>query len=166
MPGATLAEQLDLMWSNFRTILASAGMTVDNIVRLTSYLRDASYADANAAARVAALGGRLIPTTAIVAETLVGDWLVGNYSVNPWDLDDGLPSDLHWSRDLPPHYRTLTLVAGGDRSDRRGLTGGDVWMHIVIPRAAKAALVRSVGCVRLHQVGGDAAEAAINRCPT
>jgi hypothetical protein len=31
-----------------------------------------------------------------------------NYSVNPWDLDDGLPSDLHWSRDLPPHYRTLT----------------------------------------------------------
>jgi hypothetical protein len=32
-----------------------------------------------------------------------------NYSVNPWDLDDGLPSDLHWSRDLPPHYRTLTF---------------------------------------------------------
>ena len=75
-PGATLAEQLDLIWSNLRAILASAGMTVDNIVRLTSYLRDVSYAEANAAARVAALGGRLIPTTAIVAETLVSDWLV------------------------------------------------------------------------------------------
>jgi enamine deaminase RidA (YjgF/YER057c/UK114 family) len=75
-PGATLTEQLDLVWSNIRAILASAGMTVDNIVRLTSYLRDASYAEANAAARVAALGGRLIPTTAIVAETLVSDWLV------------------------------------------------------------------------------------------
>lgn len=75
-PGTTLAEQLDLLWSNIRAILASAGMTVDNIVRLTSYLRDASYAQANAAARVAALGGRVIPTTAIVAQTLVQDWMV------------------------------------------------------------------------------------------
>lgn len=75
-PGATLAEQLDLIWSNIRAILGSAGMTVDNIVRLTSYLRDASYAEANAAARVAALGGRAVPTTAIVAQTLVSDWLV------------------------------------------------------------------------------------------
>jgi 2-iminobutanoate/2-iminopropanoate deaminase len=75
-PGATLAEQLDLIWSNIRAILGSAGMTVDNIVRLTSYLRDASYAEANAEARMAALGGRAVPTTAIVAETLVSDWLV------------------------------------------------------------------------------------------
>lgn len=74
-PAATLAEQLDLIWSNLRAILASAGMTVDNIVRLTSYLRDASYAEANAAARTEALGGRLVPTTAIVAEMLVSDWL-------------------------------------------------------------------------------------------
>jgi 2-iminobutanoate/2-iminopropanoate deaminase len=75
-PGATLAEQLDLVWSNIRAILASAGMTVDNIVRLTSYLRDPSYAEANAAARVAALGGRAVPTTAIVAQTLDAGWLV------------------------------------------------------------------------------------------
>ena len=75
-PGSTLAEQLALIWSNIRAILASADVTVDNIVRLTSYLRDASYAEANAAARVAALNGRVIPTTAIVAETLASDWLV------------------------------------------------------------------------------------------
>jgi enamine deaminase RidA (YjgF/YER057c/UK114 family) len=75
-PGATLAEQLDLVWKNIRTILASAGMTVDNIVRLTSYLRDAAYAEANAAARVTALGGRAVPTTAIVVQTLDDDWLV------------------------------------------------------------------------------------------
>ncbi|RFS87349.1 RidA family protein [Actinomadura spongiicola] len=75
-PGATLDEQLDLIWNNLRTILASAGMTVDNIVRLTSYLRDAAYAEANAAARTKALGGRIVPTTAIVAQTLVSDWLV------------------------------------------------------------------------------------------
>jgi len=74
--GATLAEQLDLIWSNISAILASADMTVDNIVRLTSYLTDASQAEANAAARVSALGGRVIPTTAIIVQTLVSDWLV------------------------------------------------------------------------------------------
>jgi 2-iminobutanoate/2-iminopropanoate deaminase len=75
-PGPSLASQLDLIWSNIRAILASADMTVDNIVRVTSYLRDAAYAADNGAARVAALGGRFVPTTAIVAQTLVSDWLV------------------------------------------------------------------------------------------
>ncbi|MBB5788278.1 RidA family protein [Jiangella mangrovi] len=75
-PGADLGEQLELIWANLRTILASAGMTVDNIVRLTSYLRDPAYAEANAAARVAALGDRRVPTTAIVATTLDPAWLV------------------------------------------------------------------------------------------
>lgn len=51
-------------------------MTTDNIVRLTSYLGDASHADANAAARVAALGQRRVPTTAIVAQLLSPNWLV------------------------------------------------------------------------------------------
>ncbi|HET6950418.1 MAG TPA: RidA family protein [Acidimicrobiales bacterium] len=74
--GATLAEQLRLTWSNIRAILASADMTLDHVVRVTSYMRDADYADANAEARVDALGGRLVPTTAIVVETLVSDWLV------------------------------------------------------------------------------------------
>lgn len=74
--GATLAEQLRLIWSNIGTILASADMTLDHVVRVTSYLRDAGYADANAAARLEALGGRLVPTTAIVVETLVTEWLV------------------------------------------------------------------------------------------
>jgi enamine deaminase RidA (YjgF/YER057c/UK114 family) len=74
--GATLTDQLELIWSNIRTILASADMTVENVVRVTSYLRDASYAEANAVARARELGGRLVPTTAIVVETLVSDWLV------------------------------------------------------------------------------------------
>jgi enamine deaminase RidA (YjgF/YER057c/UK114 family) len=74
--GKTLGEQLDLIWRNIRTILASAGMTVDNIVRLTSYLRDSAYAEENAKARVKALNGRVIPTIGIVAQTLSSDWLV------------------------------------------------------------------------------------------
>jgi 2-iminobutanoate/2-iminopropanoate deaminase len=73
---ASLEEQLALVWSNLRRILAEAEMTTDNIVRLTSYLRDPSYAQANQDARIAALGARRVPTTAIVVQTLSPDWLV------------------------------------------------------------------------------------------
>lgn len=38
---------------------ATDDYVLDNIVRLTSCLRDASYAEANGAARVRALGGRV-----------------------------------------------------------------------------------------------------------
>jgi enamine deaminase RidA (YjgF/YER057c/UK114 family) len=72
----SLDEQLECVWNNLRTILASASMSVDNIVRLTTYLRDADFAEANARARIRALGNRRIPTTAIVAQTLQPDWLV------------------------------------------------------------------------------------------
>jgi 2-iminobutanoate/2-iminopropanoate deaminase len=75
-PGTGIEEQLELVWANLRAILASAQMTTANVVRVTSYLRDAAYAEANARARMAALGGRAVPTTAIVAETLLTDWLV------------------------------------------------------------------------------------------
>ncbi|MEO1744895.1 MAG: RidA family protein [Pseudomonadota bacterium] len=75
-PGKDIHEQLELVWDNIRTILASANMTTDNIIRLTSYMRDSAYAEANGQARLKALGGRKIPTTAIVAETLVDNWLI------------------------------------------------------------------------------------------
>jgi len=71
-----LARQLEQIWSNLRRILAEADMTTDNIVRVTSYLRDPGYVEANQAARVEALGERRVPTTAIVVETLVSEWLV------------------------------------------------------------------------------------------
>jgi 2-iminobutanoate/2-iminopropanoate deaminase len=76
VPPPTLDEQLVLVWSNIRAILASAGMTVDNIVKVTSYLREAAYAEPNAAARVEALGGRLVPATAVVVGTLDERWLI------------------------------------------------------------------------------------------
>lgn len=72
----SLDDQLVLIWSNIRRILKEAKMTTENIMRITSYLRDASFAEANQNARLNTLGERRVPTTAIVAETLVSDWLV------------------------------------------------------------------------------------------
>lgn len=51
-------------------------MSTDNIVRLTSYLREPAYAEASAAARLRALRARRVPTTAIVAQTLESDWMI------------------------------------------------------------------------------------------
>ncbi len=74
--GASIGEQLELVWSNLRAILAAADMTLDDVVRVTSYLRDAAYADENARARADALGDRAVPTTTVVTGTLAEDWLV------------------------------------------------------------------------------------------
>ncbi|MGR9248851.1 RidA family protein [Rhizobium leguminosarum] len=76
MAAADLEGQLELIWSNLRAILTSADMTVGNIVRLTSYLSDGAFMEANQNARLRALGGRAVPTTAIIVETLRDDWLV------------------------------------------------------------------------------------------
>ena len=74
--GKDLSEQLALIWSNIEAILESAKMTVGNVVRVTSYLRDVSYAEENKNARIKALKGNIVPTTVIVAQTLVSEWLV------------------------------------------------------------------------------------------
>lgn len=58
---AGLEVQFELVWSNIRRILTEANMTTDNIVRLTSYLRDAFYSEANQNARITAFGDRRIP---------------------------------------------------------------------------------------------------------
>ena len=73
---ASIEERLGLIWTNIQRILAEAHMTTANIVRLTSYLHDASYAEANAQAPAAALGDRRIPTTAIIVQTPSPDWHV------------------------------------------------------------------------------------------
>lgn len=71
-----LPTQLEMIWSNISRILSEAGMTTDNIVRLTSYLRDPAFVEANGEARLRALGTHRVPTTAIVVQTLSAEWLV------------------------------------------------------------------------------------------
>ena len=73
---ATLDGQLALIWHNIRRILQEAEMAPDNIVRVTSYLTDAAYAEANQNAREVALGHRPVATTAVIVGALNSDWLV------------------------------------------------------------------------------------------
>ena len=73
---ATLDGQLALIWHKIRRILQEADMAPNNIVRVTSYLTDAAYAEANQNAREVALGHRPVATTAVTVGTLNSDWLV------------------------------------------------------------------------------------------
>ncbi len=55
--GTTMPEsfegQAELIWRHIRTILASAGMEINNLVSLRTYLADPKYDDANARMRAA-----------------------------------------------------------------------------------------------------------------
>lgn len=75
-PPAGLEAQLTLIWRNLSRILTAADMTMENVMRVTSYLTRAEFAEANQEARLHALGERRVPTTAIVAQTLDPAWLV------------------------------------------------------------------------------------------
>jgi 2-iminobutanoate/2-iminopropanoate deaminase len=71
-----IEAQCAMLWRNIGEILASAGMTTQNLVKVTCFLRDGRDRDVNGAARKAALGDHRVATTVIVAELLETDWLV------------------------------------------------------------------------------------------
>jgi len=63
-------------WRNIAAILEDAGMTMRNLVKVTCYLADRSYREANMKARAAALGDHRVATVVVVAGLLEDDWLV------------------------------------------------------------------------------------------
>jgi 2-iminobutanoate/2-iminopropanoate deaminase len=74
--GQDVKAQIGLVWDNLRRLLAAADMTVDNVVRVVQYIRDAEYDEPVSRARVEALGGRRVPTVMMCAQTLLPEWLV------------------------------------------------------------------------------------------
>ncbi|WP_119301316.1 RidA family protein [Dongia deserti] len=71
-----IEAQCALAWRNISAILAEAGMSVRNLVKVTCYLADRSYREANMKARAAALGDHRVATTVIAAALLEDGWLV------------------------------------------------------------------------------------------
>jgi 2-iminobutanoate/2-iminopropanoate deaminase len=63
-------------WRNIGAILEDAGMSMRNLVKVTCYLANRSYREANMKARAAALGDHRVATVVVVAGLLEHDWLV------------------------------------------------------------------------------------------
>jgi 2-iminobutanoate/2-iminopropanoate deaminase len=71
-----IEAQCALAWRNIGAILQSAGMDMSNLVKVTCYLADRAYREANMNARAAALGDHRVATTVVAATLLEDGWLV------------------------------------------------------------------------------------------
>lgn len=73
---ADFEGQARLVWVNIEAQLHAAGMTFDNIVKVTFFLSDRKYAIANRKIREEVLGERDIALTAIICGIFDEAWLV------------------------------------------------------------------------------------------
>lgn len=73
---ADFAGQCEQVWDNIETQLAAAGMTLDNLVKVTTFLSDRAYARENREVRVRRLAGRQPALTVIVTGIFDESWLV------------------------------------------------------------------------------------------
>lgn len=71
-----IEAQCALAWRNIGAILEHAGMSVRNLVKVTCYLADRKYREANMHARAATLGDHRVATTVVAAALLEDGWLV------------------------------------------------------------------------------------------
>ena len=69
-------EQSRLAWSNVLAQLRAAGMTVDNLVKVTIFLSDRKYIADYRRTRDEALGGRRVALTTIIAGIFDEKWLL------------------------------------------------------------------------------------------
>jgi len=68
--------QCDQVWDNIENQLAAAGLTLDNLVKVTTFLSDRRYALENREVRVRRLAGRQPALTVIVTGIFDESWLV------------------------------------------------------------------------------------------
>jgi 2-iminobutanoate/2-iminopropanoate deaminase len=73
---ATFTEQCRVAWANVGAQLRAADMSLDNLVKVTTYLSSREYAAENRAVREAVLAGRSPALTVIVAGIFDEAWLV------------------------------------------------------------------------------------------
>ena len=76
--GSTMPESFDnqaeLIWTHIRSILASAEMTVLNLVSLRTYLADPKHDEANARMRLKQLGAHRVSSTVVCCQLLESKW--------------------------------------------------------------------------------------------
>ena len=69
-------EQCRQCWANIEAQLRAADMTLDNLVKVTTFLSDRKHADQNRAVRLEVLDGRQPALTVIVTGIFDEAWLV------------------------------------------------------------------------------------------
>ncbi len=72
----TFAEQARQVWANIDAQLRAAGMTADNLVKVTIFLSDRQYALDNRQARLDYLGTRRPALTVIICGIFDASWLL------------------------------------------------------------------------------------------
>jgi 2-iminobutanoate/2-iminopropanoate deaminase len=76
--GSTMSDsfedQAELIWAHLRSILASAGMTVANLVSLRTYLADPKFDEAHAQMRLKQLGTHRVASTVVCCQLLESKW--------------------------------------------------------------------------------------------
>ncbi|HJU38400.1 MAG TPA: RidA family protein [Tahibacter sp.] len=68
--------QCRLVWRNVEAQLRAAGMSLDHLVKVTTYLSDRRYRDANGAIRREVLGARTPALTVVIAGIYDEAWLL------------------------------------------------------------------------------------------
>jgi 2-iminobutanoate/2-iminopropanoate deaminase len=69
-------EQCETVWFNIGEILKKAGMSFENIVKVTTFLTNKSQIEENSQIRQRILHNVEPALTVMIAETLVSDWLL------------------------------------------------------------------------------------------
>jgi len=73
---ADFTGQCEQVWTHVETQLGAAGMTLDNLVKVTTFLSDRSYALDNREVRIRRLAGRQPALTVIITGIFDPAWLV------------------------------------------------------------------------------------------
>ena len=72
----SFAEQSRLVWRNIEAQLHAAGMTLDNLVKVTTFLSDRRYAAESRQSRKEILGDRKIALSVVIAGIFDEAWLL------------------------------------------------------------------------------------------
>lgn len=71
-----IEAQCRLAWSNLTAVLRAADMDVTNLVKVTTFLSDRTYADANSTVRREVLGAHLPALTVVITGIWDPAWLI------------------------------------------------------------------------------------------
>ena len=73
---ADFTDQCRLAWRNVEAVLAGAGMTVRNLAKVTIFLADRKYREANGRVRTEVLGDHRPALTIIITGIYAEEWLL------------------------------------------------------------------------------------------